>query len=185
MDPCMYIFLNAGAGMSTGKAAAQAAHAAVEAYRLSCPPAPDRPESQGYFVQSTIVNRWYQGGHYKKIVLRADDELHLHTIERYLEDRGFRTALIVDEGMTEVRPHTATALGVEVVDKDDGHTAATFSTFDLFRDLHAPPPPGVPKPKPDPDGSWLRAWYGGKHDPASAEGIWSRFVNWLGREPRA
>jgi peptidyl-tRNA hydrolase len=130
----MYIFLNAGAGMSTGKAAAQAAHAAVEAYRLSCPPAPDRPEQMGYFVQSGIVNRWYQGGHYKKIVLRADDEQHLHTIQRYLEDRGFKTKLIVDEGMTEVRPHTATALGVEVVNKDDGHTAATFSTFDLFRD---------------------------------------------------
>jgi peptidyl-tRNA hydrolase len=116
----MYLFLNRGAGMSTGKAAAQAAHAAVEAY-LATP-------------ESNLKRVWHRGGHYTKIVLAADDETHLHTIQRYLFDRGFESQLIVDEGMTEVRPHTATALGVEIVDKDHAHAQATFSTFSLYHD---------------------------------------------------
>lgn len=106
--------------MSTGKAAAQAAHAAVEAYLLT----PD----------TNLKRVWHRGGHYKKIVLAADDELHLHTIRQYLYDRHFDTALIVDEGATEVRPHSATALGVEIVDKDHAHAAATFSSFSLYKD---------------------------------------------------
>jgi hypothetical protein len=40
----------------------------------------------------------------------------------------------IDEGMTEVDPHVMTALGVAIVDKDDPHTLATFSTFELYRD---------------------------------------------------
>jgi peptidyl-tRNA hydrolase len=105
--------------MSTGKSAAQAAHAAVEAYIGS---------------DSNIRNVWWLGHHYTKLVLEAEDESHLHTIQKYIEDRGFRSRLIIDEGRTEIRPHTATALGVEIVDKDDPHVEATFSTFKLYKD---------------------------------------------------
>lgn len=123
MDACMYIFVNKGLGMSTGKGHAQAAHAAVEGFRIS---------------SESMIRHWYCGGHYKKLVMEAADATHLFTIQKYLEDRGFKTALIIDEGLTEIAAHTATALGVEVVDKDKMHTAATFGSFKLYRE-----------PKPD------------------------------------
>lgn len=119
IDPCMYIILNKGLGMSTGKAAAQAAHAAVEAYILT-------PND------SNLKRLWHRGGHYKKIVLEARDANHLRDAERYINDRGFQTVLIIDEGHTEVAPLTPTAVGVEIVDKHHPHAAATFSTFDLY-----------------------------------------------------
>lgn len=119
MNPAMYIFLNRDLGMSTGKAAAQVAHAAVEAYKIS---------------NEDFVDHWYVGGHYKKLVMNAMDAAHLQVIERYLNDRGFKTALIIDEGLTEIRPFSPTALGVEIVDKDDEHTAATFESFRIYKD---------------------------------------------------
>src|SRR5688500_3482140 len=129
MKPAMYIFLNKGLGMSTGKASAQAAHAAVEAYRLSV-------EDGGKIGDDgkVLVDEWYKGGHYMKLIMEARDEAQLHTIERYLNDRGFKTTLIIDEGRTEIAPLSATALGVELVDKDDPHTEATFSSFKLYKD---------------------------------------------------
>lgn len=80
-----------------------------------------------------MIDEWYKGKHYTKIVLQAKDERHLRSIEKYLKDRDFKCSLIVDEGRTEIDPHTATALGVEVVDKNDDHTYKTFSSFDLYR----------------------------------------------------
>jgi PTH2 family peptidyl-tRNA hydrolase len=125
MDPVMYIFINDGLGMSPGKVAAQAAHAAVEAYRKT-------PQD------SNLLRMWYCGGHYKKLVMQARDTEHLLTIERYLRDRGFDSALIIDEGLTEINAHTPTALGVVIVDKHDTHTNATFSTFKLLRERPEP-----------------------------------------------
>lgn len=127
MDPCMYVFLNRGAGMSTGKAAAQSAHAAVEAWR-------DAQVDEFNSTDSKLRNLWLKGLHYKKLVMLAEDETHLFAIDRYLRDRGLRTYLIIDEGLTEVRSHTACALGVPVVDKDDPETQAIFSTFKLYKD---------------------------------------------------
>lgn len=119
MNAVMYIFVNKGLGMSTGKIASQAAHAAVEAFKIS---------------QQPLVDEWYLGGHYAKLVMEANNAAHLFQIERYIKDRGFKTAMIIDEGLTEIDAHIATALGVEVVNKDDEHTAATFGLFSLYRD---------------------------------------------------
>lgn len=119
MNPVMYIFVNAGAKMSQGKLGAQVAHAALDAYAES------KPE---------MVEAWYLGHHTAKVVLHADDERHLDNIERYINDRGFATSLVIDEGRTEVGPFTGTALGVEIVDKDDPHTKATFGDFQLLKD---------------------------------------------------
>lgn len=133
MNPTMYLFLNQGLNMSVGKAGAQAGHAAVEAYRLSTPMHPNEIED------NPLVKAWYVGRHYKKIVFAARDEQHLLTIDRYLRDRGFKTDLIIDEGLTEVPRHTITALGVELVDKDDPHVAATFSSFKTYREKKVEP----------------------------------------------
>lgn len=117
--PVMYIFINRGLKMSVGKVAAQAAHAAVEAYQIS---------------DEEMIDLWYQGGHYTKLVMLAESEEHLSTIREYIESRGFRTALIIDEGRTEISPHSKTALGVEIVDKNDEHVFYTFETFSTYKD---------------------------------------------------
>lgn len=122
-NPVMYIFINKGLGMSAGKMAAQAAHAAVEAYTYSAQ------------ADKKIVEQWNLGKHYTKLVMQARDAKHLETIHKYLADRGFHSELIIDEGMTEVDPHVPTALGVEILDKENEHVAATFSTFELYRDI--------------------------------------------------
>jgi peptidyl-tRNA hydrolase len=125
----MYLFINEGLRMSPGKIAAQAGHAAVEAALLSNGYAGEPMTEE----KGRLWDAWRQGGHYMKLVMSARDTQHLLTIERYLRDRGFRTALIIDEGHTEIDPHQPTALGVAVVDKDDPHTEATFSSFQLLR----------------------------------------------------
>lgn len=117
--PVMYLFANKGLGMSSGKLASQCAHAAVEAYLIS---------------DEKLIEQWRLGKHYTKMVMEARDEQHLKTIQKYLTDRGFRTELIIDEGMTEIDAHQATALGVQIVDRGDPHVEATFSTFRLYRD---------------------------------------------------
>lgn len=140
MKPALYIFINRGLGMSPGKIAAQAGHAAVEAALMSRPDTDGQLASLYGNVHSLpqeamyeLWDAWRNGLHYAKYVMEARDSEHLRDIERYLRDRGFRTALILDEGHTEIDPIQPTALGVALVDKDDPHTEATFSSFKLFR----------------------------------------------------
>lgn len=139
----MYIFINQALDMSQGKVAAQAAHAAVEAYRISTTAGGTDP------IRNPLVQAWYVGGHYTKLVMAARDETHLRTIQEYLKARDFNSVLIIDEGRTEIAPHTATALGVPVVDKDDEHTAATFGGFKTLRpkkvSVAPPQPPNMVK----------------------------------------
>lgn len=131
IDPTMYIVVNRGLGMSPGKLAAQAAHAAVEAYRIT--PA-----------GSNLLRLWYRSGHYKKIVLLGKNEGHMRNIYDYLTDRDIACVKIIDEGRTEIDSLSLTALGCELVDKSDPHIAGTFSAFELYAE--APPyfPDGVP-----------------------------------------
>jgi peptidyl-tRNA hydrolase len=124
--PVMYIFVNKGLGMSTGKVGAQVGHGAIGAYKLS------RPD---------ITAKWEEGGHTTKLVMQARDTEHLLTIERYLNDRGFATHLVIDEGRTEIAPFTPTVLGVEIVDKSDPHTLASFESFETYKDAKPDPAP--------------------------------------------
>jgi len=113
--------------MSHGKAAAQAAHASVEGYRLTDP-------------TSNLYKDWYVGGHHTKIVLQADDVVNA---KMYLENRGIKCALIIDEGRTEFDADlTPTAVGCALTNKDNPHIQATFSAFKLYR---------VAPPRPEPD----------------------------------
>jgi peptidyl-tRNA hydrolase len=109
--------------MSTGKSAAQVAHAAVEAYKVS---------------STKMIDHWEYGKHYTKLVMLAEDADQLLVIERYLKERGFKTAIIIDEGRTEIKPYSYTALGIEIVDKDDPHVQASFEGFKTYKDLPRP-----------------------------------------------
>lgn len=135
MKPVMYIFINRDLNMSPGKVGAQAAHAAVEAYRIS---------------KQSLIDAWYIGGHYTKLVMLAENAEGLMVTERYINERGFKTKLIIDEGRTEIAPFSATALGVEIVDKDDEHTAATFEGFSLYK---------IAKKEQPPTPNKLRRWW--------------------------
>lgn len=125
MNPRMYLFANRGLGMSPGKLAAQVAHGAVEAYGISKP---------------DLVSAWLLGGHYTKLVMLGRDTEHMQITDLYLKDRGFKTAPIIDEGRTEIKPHSFTALGVEIVDKDDPHVEASFSSFQVYKEEKKPAP---------------------------------------------
>lgn len=119
-NPIIYIFLNKSLGMSVGKAAAQAAHAAVFAAAQS-----DESKQQ----------LWRISPHKTIIVLEARDEEHLRSISTYIEQRGFTSNMIVDEGVNEIDPHTITALSTEILDKNEDQVSLTFSTFKLYKDL--------------------------------------------------
>lgn len=134
IDPVMYSFINKGLEMDGGKAIAQGQHAAVEAFRLTG-------------ENSNLTRLWYKGNGYKKVVLEGRDEAHMHTILTYLRERGFGCVPIIDEGFTDVPAHSFTAIGVELVDKNEPHAAATFSGFKLYRDDPIRPIPDTGRAK--------------------------------------
>lgn len=141
-NPVMYIIANKGAGMSPGKLAAQVAHAAVKAYEMSRDPT------------NAVVAAWDLSGH-TKLVLEARDAEHLRSAERYLNDRGIRTVLIIDEGRTEVPPLTPTVLGVEILDKADPNVVFSMSTFKTYKETPEPIPDiGIPEASR----GWWKFW---------------------------
>jgi len=117
-NPVMYLVANKGLGMSPGKLAAQTAHAAVRAYLTS-----------GLAIRS----EWLKLGE-TKIVLEARDTEHLLSVREYIEKRGYRTYLIIDEGRTEIAPHSPTVLGIEILDKDDPNVKFTFSSLKTYKE---------------------------------------------------
>ena len=119
-NPVIYIFINKSLGMSVGKAAAQAAHAAVFA-------ASESDESKQQL--------WRVNPHKTIIVLEARDEAHIRNISTYLQQRGIHTNMIVDEGVNEIDPHTITALSSGILDKNNEHISLSFSSFSLYKDL--------------------------------------------------
>lgn len=117
--PCLYVFLNSGLNMSTGKAAAQAVHAATGSVLMS---------------STQLLNEWDKSPLRTVIVLEARDELHLQNIKAYLGDRGIATKSIIDEGVNEVDAHTYTALSCEILDRNDPNVVDVMGAFNKFRD---------------------------------------------------
>jgi peptidyl-tRNA hydrolase len=124
MKPTQYIFINRGANMSAAKMAAQASHASILSYIWSAESLPG------------LAKEWLNSGHYTKIILLAEDEQQLDNINDYLIERSFKTFMVIDEGRTEVRPFTKTALGVQLVDKDE--VQDIFGEFKVYKDLPKP-----------------------------------------------
>jgi peptidyl-tRNA hydrolase, PTH2 family len=89
------IVVRADLKLPKGKAAAQAAHASVEAVLRS---------------DKELVKRWRLAG-MAKIVLRCEDEQELLALNAKAKDAGLVTAVITDAGRTVVEPGTKTCLG--------------------------------------------------------------------------
>ena len=83
-------------GMSTGKLAAQVAHASLSAY-----------ERAG----TDAVAEWKRGGA-TKVVLRAGDERTLFELKETAEAAGLPAAIVRDAGHTQLEPGTVTALAI-------------------------------------------------------------------------
>lgn len=82
--------------MSRGKAAAQAAHGSLEAYK---------------HASDDIRKQWESEG-YKKIVLKASSEKELIEIFNAAKKAKLPAALIRDAGHTQLEPGTATCVGI-------------------------------------------------------------------------
>lgn len=118
-NPVMYIFLNKSLGMSTGKASAQVAHAAV----------------MGTLHSSLqIQGIWNKSMHRTIIVLAARDDQHILNIQDYLSERKIESWAVIDEGVNEIDPHVRTALATTILDKDNEDVEKALSSFSLYRD---------------------------------------------------
>lgn len=82
--------------LGPGKAAAQASHASVEAYKRA---------------DEETQEEWESGGQ-KKVVLRVGSEKELIDIFMEAKKKGLPSALIKDAGLTQVSPGTPTAAGI-------------------------------------------------------------------------
>lgn len=118
MNPVVYVFLNKELHMSSGKAAAQAAHAVM----LSVIGGKKFP-----------AKYWIESPHRYMIVLEARDEEHMKDISMYLAERNIKTFGQIDEGSTEVPAHSLTAMATPILARTD-RIKQIFSTFDLYRD---------------------------------------------------
>jgi PTH2 family peptidyl-tRNA hydrolase len=109
------IVMRADLGMSKGKIAAQAAHAAVSAAeeaRKRC---------------LTWWRSWLKEGQCK-IAVKVNSEKELLELERQAKELKLPYALIYDRGLTELPPNTLTCLGIgpapcDEIDKITGKLA--------------------------------------------------------------
>jgi PTH2 family peptidyl-tRNA hydrolase len=85
-----------------GKAAAQAAHAAVEAVWKS---------------DKNKVQEWRSAGQ-KKSVVKVADEKELYKYIQQAKDQGFTTAVITDAGKTVIAPGTTTCAAIGPDDEE-------------------------------------------------------------------
>jgi peptidyl-tRNA hydrolase len=137
--PVRYIFINRGLGMTPGKIAAQAAHAEMLALHDLFNTVPNKqPEGLWMTTQESLYDEWYDSGHYTKLTMLAEDSEHLRNIKDYIEARGYRTYLVIDEGRTEISPHSPTALAVELVDKDEERVQQHFGDFRTYKEKKPP-----------------------------------------------
>ncbi len=97
------IIVRVDLGMSTGKLAAQAAHASLEA-------ALKVQKHDGIF-KSSFFDTWRKEGG-KKVVLKVESESALKKLEAECIRAGLKFSLIKDAGLTEVPAGTVTALGI-------------------------------------------------------------------------
>lgn len=101
--------------MSKGKIASQVAHATFMAL-----------EKQ---KNKKIIQEWKKSG-MCVIVLQCESPLQLFGISKYLDEWNITNHLYIDEGFTEVKMGTPTALATEVLSSD---MHWVFKTMRLFK----------------------------------------------------
>ncbi|MCX8196003.1 MAG: peptidyl-tRNA hydrolase Pth2 [Acidilobaceae archaeon] len=111
------IVLRRDISMGKGKAAAQAAHASLEAALKAL--RSSRAEWREW------LERWLEEGQ-EKVVLRADSEGEMLKLYEEAERAGLPASLVRDAGRTQLPPGTLTAIAIgpapeEKVDKLTGH----------------------------------------------------------------
>lgn len=82
--------------MSPGKACAQTAHAAIEAYKRA---------------GQSLRDMWEKAG-YHKVILAANSEEELNALFDKADDANLPASIIRDFGLTELKPGTITAVAI-------------------------------------------------------------------------
>jgi PTH2 family peptidyl-tRNA hydrolase len=95
----MVLVLRGELRLTAGKAAVQAAHAAILLY--------ERAEAR----LPRLLESWRASGQ-KKIALVVPTLAEMEAIDREARSRGIQTAWVEDAGLTEVAPGTRTCLGL-------------------------------------------------------------------------
>lgn len=93
------IVIRVDLGMSKGKIAVQAAHASVLAAFKTFSEKPD------------WFNKWWNSG-MKKIVLKINSESELLRIYNQAVEKNLPATLVMDAGLTELKPGTLTAVAI-------------------------------------------------------------------------
>ena len=90
------ILIRADLKLQKGKAAAQCAHAAVEA---------------ALKAEKSTMDAWRRNGQ-KKVVLKVDSEQELYRYAQSAKDMGIATSIITDAGKTHIAPGTVTCAAI-------------------------------------------------------------------------
>lgn len=121
--PTQYIFLNKSLNMTSGKAAAQVAHA-VEELTSEIYHHGDGDTREKYF-------RIMAGTTRVTIILAVKDADELYKLNNYLESQGIWTGIYVDECCGEEK-FVPTALAVNYLDRCDVKTKIITGMFEKF-----------------------------------------------------
>lgn len=100
LPPKMVIVLRRDVDMGRGKAAAQAAHAAVATFK------------RARRADPALVRDWEKRGASAKVVVRAESEAEVEALAAAAAAAGLPSKTIADAGRTQVAPGTVTALAV-------------------------------------------------------------------------
>lgn len=123
-NPVMYVFVNKGLKMNTGKVSAQVAHAQEELFT--------ELRHLGGEAWEHHLNCMSQNPR-TVIILEAKDTDELYKINSYLESCDIITGIYVDEGSADgdymLEP---TAVACEYLDKCDPRTETIFKMFKLY-----------------------------------------------------
>lgn len=117
--------------MSTGKIASQVAHATFMAFEKQTEFIKKHLDKGEKFEHSTFnyIYDWKLNG-MCVIVLECDDIVQLKGISDYLQSWGVIHHLYIDEGLTEVRMGTPTALATQIIPEK---LFWMFETLKLYR----------------------------------------------------
>jgi len=112
-NPVIYIILNGELKMSSGKAAAQAVHAAM-------------------LLENNYSGSFTMSPRRTVIVLEADSAEQIKNLHEYLQHHNIFSEYYIDEGVNEVGAYSVTALAVEPIDSEDVHKRSIFASLHLF-----------------------------------------------------